>query len=56
MVQPTALNDTPSEPLGRFSHCSSGSLRLADVKQVLQDFQQHSNVGYKGRGVLEKPV
>lgn len=50
MVQSTAFGDTFSEPFGRFSHCSSGSLTLADVKQVLQDLQQRSSLSYRDTG------
>lgn len=41
-VQSTTFDDTSSELLGHFSHYSSGSLRLADVRQILQDLQQNS--------------
>lgn len=42
MTHSPACDDVSSELLGRFSHYSSDSLRLADVKQVLQDLQQTS--------------
>ena len=47
-------DDVSSEMLGRFSHYTSGSLRLADVQQVLQDLQQISAT--KIGDMLEKPV
>ena len=44
-VQSTTLDDISSELLGHFSHYSSGSLRLADVRQILQDLQQNIDRG-----------
>lgn len=49
-VQSTDLHDTSSELLSHFSHYSSGSLRVVDVKQILQDLQQNPNLSYIARG------
>ena len=43
-VHTKSLDDTCTELLGRFSHYSSGSLRLADVKLVLQALKQNSDL------------
>lgn len=50
VIHSTAFDDTYSELLSCFSHYSSGSLRLADIKQILQDVQQSSHLSHIDRG------